>query len=406
MLGFLKAAQSPAPRWLELADTLGWNPGQPDLSEAILQKVHALPPPRRGKKPLLFALAAVMAILCGIAAFIQVQPQIRILHASHPPGPEWQPGHSLRTRRVTPSQGILKFQLSSGVQLTLEGAADIELLSPMEVRLRNGKITVDVGEHGKGFVLETPETRILDLGTVFGVDASETSKTDVVVFKGQVQVREIDPASPVRILNQGEGLSVRKNRRTSRILNVTDALQSWSAGPPPGSLIPAVTDSMSTTDEGAERWPSLKNFYRIAPKGLRDGAPAFSDSDDTWSAVPTELQGADQVRTFSVDGFNWWMKLTVELSRPCVFYIFVDQRNAAPRWVTESFSDTGKSIQLDLRPPQAKGRVTHHIPYRIWQRTIDKPGSVTVGPPYENPPSDRKSFHPNRMFGIAAKPVP
>ena len=33
-------------------------------------------------------------------------------------------------------------------------------------------------------------------------------------------------------------------------------------------------------------------------------------------------------------------------------------------------------------------------------------GEVTLGAPYPNPPVDKKSFSPNRMFGVAAKALP
>ena len=38
-----------------------------------------------------------------------------------------------------------------------------------------------------------------------------------------------------------------------------------------------------------------------------------------------------------------------------------------------------------------------------WRKVVAVPGEVKLGAPYENPPVDRKSFNPNRMFGVAAK---
>ena len=61
------------------------------------------------------------------------------------------------------------------------------------------------------------------------------------------------------------------------------------------------------------------------------------------------------------------------------------------------------SVTLDFKPAQAGGRVAKQLPYAIWRRVVEKPGAVTLGAPYENPPADKKSFHPNRMFGVAAK---
>jgi hypothetical protein len=171
-------------------------------------------------------------------------------------------------------------------------------------------------------------------------------------------------------------------------------------------LITSVGDSMSGDEEEAKKWPSLRNFYRIVPGGLRDGALAFADTHDVWSDVPPELFEADQVRTFAVDRYNWWMKLTLHVSRPGELFVFVDQRNPVPRWVSESFRNTGKTITLQLKPHQSGGRVVAECPYTVWSRRVDQPGIVSLGAPYEDPPEDRKSFKPNNMFGIAAKAFP
>ena len=41
---------------------------------------------------------------------------------------------------------------------------------------------------GRGFVVETPQGQVTDLGTEFGVDVAGDSNTDVVVFEGAVNL--------------------------------------------------------------------------------------------------------------------------------------------------------------------------------------------------------------------------
>ena len=238
----------------------------------------------------------------------------------------------------------------------------------------------------------------------------QNNLTDVVVFHGNVEGHEKGGLQSVALLSRGEGVRVERNRRTSRIVSVNGSEEAggWSAvGSFRGeALITAVGDSMSADEEEAQKWPSLRNFYRIVPGGLRERARAFSDTQDEWTSVPEELVGADQVRTFAVDRYNWWMQLTLEISRPCELYIFVDQRNSVPRWVADTFSDTGKTITLNFMPFTGSGRVAAQYPFSIWSRRVDKPGTIALGPPYENPPDDRKSFKPNSMFGVVAREVP
>jgi ferric-dicitrate binding protein FerR (iron transport regulator) len=358
------------------------------------------------------AVAAVLVLLCGTGVYFGRRGvPLELTAVSEDSSTGWKPGDRLFQRHLTWARGSVQLRLPSGVQVSVDGPADLLVLNPMELRLNAGKVTADVGPNGHGFVIETPEARIEDLGTVFGVDATRAAKTDVVVFSGKVEVLEkgFPDARPVA-LAQGEGLRLERNRRSSRILNVNgpDAAGTWNAqgSSGTGSLILSVRDSMSADEAEIQKWPSLKNFYRIVPGGLRNGALAFADVDDEWSGVPAELLGADQVRTFAVDRYNWFMKLTLEVGAPADLFVFIDQRNPVPRWVGESFEDTGKTILLDFKPGQAKGRVVQQFPYSVWRRHIPVPGEVTLGAPYEDPPEDRKSFRSNNMFGIAAKRIP
>lgn len=371
------------------------------------------------------AVACSIALVTMLWGLVSAQGQkVEVLRVSEDFSGPWKAGNRITAHHLTWARGSFEMRLPSGVRVTVDGPSDFRVLSPMKIRLASGKVTADVGEKGKGFVIETPEARVVDLGTVFGVDATRAKRTDVVVFNGTVEVYEKDTVQPVALLSQGEGLRLERNRRSSRIVSVNgpDESGSWSAGGHPATgaerssgtgegaavnpVITSVGDSMSADEEEAKKWPSLRNFYRIVPGGLRDGALAFADTHDVWCNVPPELRDADQVRTFAVDRYNWWMKLTLHVSRPGELFVFVDQRNPVPRWVSESFRDTGRTITLQFRPNQYSSRVAAEYPYTVWSRRIEQPGIVLLGAPYEDPPEDRRSFKPNNMFGIAAKAFP
>ncbi len=381
------------------------------IPDAPLRPPEPVPAMRRPTPSIRVALSAVAALFTLLLAawhlHVRGGVDFEVLRISGNPDTAWKPGTRLHHKTLRWPTGSLEIRLTSNVILTLNGAADLHFISPMEVRLRTGSITADVGDHGKGFVIETANHRIVDLGTVFGVDASPHSKTDVVVFNGQVEVREKGSSNPVLLLNQGEGIRLEPNRRTSRIVSVNgpDDAGAWSvqSSPPQKALITAVSDSMSADEAGIAKWPSLRNFYRIVPTGLREGARAFADTLDEWSDVPTDLLGADQIQTFAVDRYNWWMRLTLEVAHPIELFLLVDRRNPVPGWVRESFTLTGQSLNLDFKPDQARGAVIKRFPYDVWSRRVESPGTISLGPPYENPPADRKSFSPNNMFGIAAR---
>jgi len=356
--------------------------------------------------------AAAAIVVIGLLAFgwSRRGVEIEVVQTSGGVSGEWVVGHMARLNHVVLIRGSVQMRLSSGVLLDVAAPVEMTLVDDMHVQVLSGRITADVGADGKGFVIETPQARVVDLGTRFGVDASDAAQTSVLVFQGQVEVYEKGASERVALLNAGEGLRLDNHRRASRIVSVsgTDAANGWTATTPPAAsaLISAVRDSMAASEEAAKKWPSLRNFYRIVPGGLRDGTLAFSDAADEWSDVPARLVGADQVRTFAVDGFNWFMKLTIEVTRPVELFVLVDQRNPVPEWVSADFTDTGETITLNFKPSQAKGQVAKRLPYSIWKRAVHTAGEVTLGPPYPNPPADKKSFSPNRMFGVAAKALP
>ncbi len=355
-----------------------------------------------------FAVVAVIAIV--VFAWSRRGVEVEVVQTLGAVSEEWVIGQKKRLRHFSLVRGSVQLRLSSGVLLDVSAPMEMTLVNDMHVQVLSGRITADVGDDRKGFVMETPQARVVDLGTRFGVDASDASLTSVLVFQGQVEVYEKGATQPVALLNTGEGLRLDNHRRASRIVSVsgTDAVNGWTATTPPAAsaLIAAVRDTMAANDEAAKKWPSLRNFYRIVPGGMREGALAFADAPDEWSDVPASLMGADQVRTFAVDGFNWFMKLTIEVTRPVELFVLVDQRNPVPEWVNSDFTDAGETITLNLKPSQANGQVAKRLPFSIWKRAVHTAGEVTLGAPYPNPPADKKSFSPNRMFGVAAKALP
>lgn len=86
---------------------------------------------------------------------------------------------------VVLTKGMIKFLYDDGVEVVIEGPAEYELLSSMEMALHTGRLFARVSDTGRGFTVRTPNTRIIDLGTEFGVAADENGDTELHVFKGK-----------------------------------------------------------------------------------------------------------------------------------------------------------------------------------------------------------------------------
>ena len=83
--------------------------------------------------------------------------------------------------------GLAEIRFASGASVVLEGPARLELLSGRSARLLRGKLAANVPEPARGFQILTPQGRIVDLGTEFGMTVAEDGLTDVHVFAGQVE---------------------------------------------------------------------------------------------------------------------------------------------------------------------------------------------------------------------------
>ena len=302
--------------------------------------------------------------------------------------------------------------------MTVNGPADVQLIDPMRLRVGRGQLTADVGDDAKGFVVETAQTQVVDLGTKFGVDVADSGHTDVVVFKGEVELfdRKGHHRSDALMsrLVEGEAVRVDERQQLSRIVNVTSGRreEEWSTrdGKSSASVIASVRDNL--------RDPQAKYFYRIVPGGLQEDAPAFIGQRHEWNGldangIPPWLRGADLVQTFVSDRFKTQLEITVTVARPAVIYVFFDNRHNRPAWLTEHFTDTGAKIGLENAPtlssglPVEKGPGAGHMAAcTIWKRELPQGGSITLGPPREagDEREDQKPYW-NWMYGIAAKPL-
>ncbi len=95
-------------------------------------------------------------------------------------------GALLPSGLVKLESGLAQVELFSGVRLVVEGAAEFEVLSPMEMRLTLGRLRAHVPETAHGFRIQTPEGDVIDLGTEFAVNASAQS-SELHVLQGEVE---------------------------------------------------------------------------------------------------------------------------------------------------------------------------------------------------------------------------
>lgn len=126
-------------------------------------------------------------------------------------------GSALAPGKVELEEGIARLEFYSGATILLEGHTVLEIVSAWEAILKRGKVRAHVPYHAQGFTIRSPQVRLVDRGTEFGMIADDDAGTQVHVFQGRVEL--FDPvASVTKPLDVSAGAAVSVDphlRRTS-----------------------------------------------------------------------------------------------------------------------------------------------------------------------------------------------
>jgi len=327
----------------------------------------------------------------------------------------YQVGQRVSLERLELASGSLRFRISSGVVVEMDGPVTLEFVDSMKLRLLHGSVTMDVGTEAKGFVVETASAQVLDLGTRFGVTVGDEDNTDVVVFEGEVGVypagRPRTPESLLASLQEGDAARVSRDQKIQRLQSLAlrgDLLAVRGLNSPASDVIKDVTDNIKKIN--------VYRCYTIVPAGMREGAPAslvrFGHRKLGWHSLPDqrfpeELEGADIIGTFQ--GFsNPRSDINLELARGCWVYVLYDSRATPPDWLRRDFQDTGlrlrsgpwrsENIETKGIKPDANGEL--HIVHSVWRREVAKAEVITLGAAVK-----KSEKHPYAMYGIAVKAI-
>ena len=135
-------------------------------------------------------------------------------------------------------EGMATLKFKSGAEVVMEAPVSLEIISPMQCRVRRGTVVADVPPEAKGFTIQAPETTVVDYGTRFGVSASEDGKCLVHVISGLVEVER---------KNQSEPKQLRTGQRADyggRVQSLLDGNPQESDQPEPDRWLPGPISDM------------------------------------------------------------------------------------------------------------------------------------------------------------------
>lgn len=201
------------------------------------------------------------------------------------------PGSALLPGTLVLESGMAAIEFASGARLLLEGPAELEIVSGMELFCRSGKMRVQVPPPARGFVVGTPKLRVVDTGTAFGLAVNGDGSSSVKVLEGAVELHQ---DRGVRDLKQGAAM-------------VADAA---------GRLVPAALPDEAFPSEarfrervhaddrlGVARWQSCADRIAADPATLL--AFTFQESSDTSRSVRNHAAKATLESHGSLVGTRW-----------------------------------------------------------------------------------------------------
>lgn len=121
--------------------------------------------------------------------------------------------HLLAGHRISLERGVAEVTFESGAVVWVEGPCEFRVVSASAASLQRGIVNARVNAAARGFELETPVAKVVDLGTAFGVRAN-AGGIDVQVFEGVVEV-QVAEQNQRRTLRAGESLKVGSSGQVS-----------------------------------------------------------------------------------------------------------------------------------------------------------------------------------------------
>ena len=334
--------------------------------------------------------------------------------------------------------GTAEISFDNGIRSALQAPAILVPESSMLVHLSEGNFTSTVSKAGIGFTVTTPEARVIDLGTSFGVLAKLGGTTQVVVFEGEVDVMALDGAAltgdgELLRLKMGDGVNLFSDGSIKPVVSFSSAAYQMPRSLDAEKLL--VNEDLrrhspiASVYDSLDRVPGRYARYEIVVGGMREDVIAFADRrNHQWngadeSGMPEYLVGGDYVKMINDVRYIKDYRLFITIDRPTSLYILVDDRAKPPKWLTDQFEDTGDDIGMDEGPHfnntgsvlqrdlpgKGPGVSIDHL-HSVWVKEIDSPCTIECGAmlnvveAFSAENNYNKAAYNHVLYGIVAVP--
>ena len=201
-----------------------------DTKRPIIERVSLEKSPRTISKLSLVTAITSLAALLILLASIQFNPSINYEVATIYGSLNGQWSSDLPLTKGTRlqaspqifhlQQGIVEIESDKGVSIVLEAPAGFHFTGPDELYLDYGQVFADVSAQGNGFTIQTKNSRIIDLGTQFGVYSDLRGETELHVYKGNTILITGLENNPRRSTEVSAGKAMRVDSSDCRVSDI------------------------------------------------------------------------------------------------------------------------------------------------------------------------------------------
>ena len=159
-------------------------------------------------------IAAVILVAVGLFVVMQATQQQGLAQIVNSLADEWETpleGKRLEQGSLFLREGMVELKMASGAKVILQGPCHFSVDSARQLGLTQGRLTADVPQKAKGFVVQAPGVKITDYGTRFGVMVEPGGAVETHVFQGRV---EVQTSIAKELLQQGTAAQINPNLGT------------------------------------------------------------------------------------------------------------------------------------------------------------------------------------------------
>lgn len=205
-------------------------PPEQDRQKVIRAKAHVEKVPHKVSKLSIVTFVTSLAAMLMMMTYVYLNPRTsyEVATLTDSIQSQWSSPLSLQkgvrllasSEPIQLQRGTLKIESDKGVHIVLEAPAAFNFVSPDEIVLHHGRLFAFVPASGNGFSVQTMNSKIIDLGTKFGVYADMKGETELHMFKGKALLIAGGNQSPRTTLEVLAGSALRVDHTGQSLIDI------------------------------------------------------------------------------------------------------------------------------------------------------------------------------------------